>query len=246
MNKVLRNTKHKTRLPAVAGTTRHAFTLVEITIVMAILAIFIISLFTVFRTSLDARKKSEVRLEIYQNARAILDMMSREIQTAIFDPAKGIHSEGYETGSGIKTGSQKDEFFFVGVVDNSGDMDMAEIGYWLDGQNRVMRHIDVANDASTPPLDFLFTSGSDDELGYNVTDLQFTFHYRSSSAGAWTETANANWDSSSNSITNYDAGGNLKNPDGLPSGVEVQLTVEDSTGQEEKTFSTIISLPEAR
>jgi prepilin-type N-terminal cleavage/methylation domain-containing protein len=239
MKQILLTTNHKQR------TTGCGFTLVELIIVMAILAIFITSLFTVFRNSLDAFKKSEARLAVYQNARAILDQMSREIQTAIFDPIRGIQAEGYEEGSGIKSDSQGDEFFFIGVVENSGDMDMVEIGYWLDNQNRIMRHFEVADKDSTPPLDFDFTTGTSNELGFNVTDLNFKFHYRDS-ATTWTTTNTATWNSSGDSITNYDAKGNLKNPDGLPNGVEIEITVQDPTQKEQETFSTIVYIPQAK
>ncbi|MFH1857261.1 MAG: prepilin-type N-terminal cleavage/methylation domain-containing protein [Candidatus Omnitrophota bacterium] len=228
---------------------RCGFTLVELIIVMAIMGIFMTSLFAVFKNSLDAWKKSEAKLAVYQNARTILDQMSREIQTAVFDPANGVHAKGYEKGSGIKTDSQGDEFFFVGIVD-AGDADLAEIGYWIDSGHVLRRHYDVAEKGEIPALDFNFTTPdsskySDDELGFDVTDLQFKFHYRTTTL-EWAATENANWDSSSDNIANLAANGLLKTPDGLPNGVEIEITIQDSTQKEAVTFSTLVYIPQSK
>lgn len=224
-------------------------TLVELIIVMAILGLFITSLFSVFKNSLDAWKKSEARLAVYQNARAALDQMTRDIQPAIFDPANGIYAKGYEKGGGIKSGSAADEFFFVAVIDGAGDANLAEIGYWIDGSNVLRRHYDVAEKGEMPALDFDFTTpdsttNTDDELAFNITDLQFKFHYRTENG--WVVTSDGNWDAEEDNGANYTSDGIAQNPDGLPNGVEIEITVVDPTEKEEQKFSTLICIPNAK
>lgn len=243
--------------------TKKGFTLVEVIIVMAILSIFITSLFTVFKNSIDACKKSETRLEIYQNARAVLDTMSREIPMAMFDPAAGIHVKGYEAGSGIKPDSTGDEFYFIaplnpGEEDNKSDL--CEAGYWLDETNNVLKKFYVTDDRiedpSDPEFDYDFTTptgkSNSYNLGLNVMDLNFTFHYRDS-GGNWQETADATWDSAANSVGNYDVNDNAKNPDGLPNAVGIEITIkdpnvkdEDVEPKDEYTFSTLVYMPQAK
>lgn len=225
-------------------------TLVELIIVVAILGIFMSSLFAVFKNSLDAWKKSEARLAVYQNARMVLDQMTRDIQPAIFDPANGIYAKGYEKGSGIKPSSAGDEFFFVSAISGAGDADVAEIGYWIDSKNVLRRHYDVADKGENPALDFNFTTPDgieypDDEFGLNITDLQFKFHYRTEDLG-WAVTDDANWDAASDKVANYTADGAAQNPDGLPNGVEIEITVMDPTEREEQKFSTMVYIPQAK
>ncbi len=54
-------------------------TLVEVLVVVTILSVLALSVYTVFKSGIDAWTKSEARLEIYQNGRAVLDQISREI-----------------------------------------------------------------------------------------------------------------------------------------------------------------------
>lgn len=235
---------------------------------MAILAIFITSLFTVFKNSIDVWKKSESRLAVYQNARAILDTMSREIQMAMFNPAVGIHAKGYKAGSGIKPDSIGDEFYFIAPL-NPGEeeeednkSDLCEVGYWLDGTNNVLKKFYVTDDRiedpTEPEFDYDFTTptgkSNSYDLGLNVTDLKFTFHYRDSS-GNWQETTDtdATWDSSTDSVANYDANLNEKIPDGLPNAVEIEITIKDPNVKDEDleekdlyTFSTLVYIPQAK
>lgn len=272
MNKILRTTNHacppkswRRRKPRTTPVRRnfneggkHAFTLVEVIIVMAILTIFITSLFTVFKNSLDSWKKSEARLAIYQNARAILDQMSREIPSVLIDTAEGIKFRGFAAGSG--KGSSKDEIYFVASLENDGRYDLCTVGYWLDEDDKeLMRYYQV--DTVGNSLDFDFDnldSGTigqrSDQLGLNVMDLQFKFRYRDS-GGDWPTTTDADWDSSTDNvpnITNYTATGIEKNPHGLPNGVYIEITVQDPSVEENPedkdlyTFSTIVYIPQAK
>lgn len=227
---------------------KKGFTLIEILIAMAILTIFIGSLFVVFKNSLEVWKKSEARLTVYQNARIVLEQMSREINCALVNDSTGIKFVGFASGSGKK--SQKDEIYFTASFENSGQYDLCTIGYWLDEGDKELMHY-LQRSMANNPLDFDFENLSSasignrsSQLGLNVTDLQFRFQYRNSSS-SWAVTETAAWDSGADNITNYDSAGNLKNPDGLPNAVEIMMTVQDSANKEQRIFSTLVYIPQA-
>ncbi len=216
------------------GTDNRGLSLIEIIIATFILAISSVSIYTVFRTATTVYSKAQRQLEMVQNARIILEQITRELECAVFNQGTGISLYGYETGSGIKSGSTRDEIHFVSPIPNSGDWDLCEVGYWVRGlDNTLMRCFE------TNP-DFNFTNNTSSELGYNVTDLQFFSYYRDSSLN-WIRSQNANWNSSQDIVSNYDANGIQRNPDGLPDMVEVRLTVRDDSSREQpKEFSTFI------
>src|SRR3989338_5171919 len=64
---------------------RSGFTLVEILIALAILAIIVASTFTIFRSSSSSWQKGESRSERYHNARVAIGSMSKEISHAVLN-----------------------------------------------------------------------------------------------------------------------------------------------------------------
>lgn len=66
---------------------KKGLTLVEVLVVVTILSVLALSVYTVFKSGLDAWSRSEARLDIYQNARVILDQISRELVGAFVDGA---------------------------------------------------------------------------------------------------------------------------------------------------------------
>jgi len=222
--------------PIFQNTDKKGVTLVEILIATFILAISSVSIYTIFRTATTVYSKAQRQLEMIQNARIILEQMTRELQGAVFNQNTGIALRGYETGSGIKSGSTKDEIHFVVAVPNSGRWDLCEAGYWLRGANNTLMRCFEVNP------DFNFANNTSSELGYNITDLQFFYYYRDNALN-WVRTPNANWNSNQDIVSNYDANGIQRNPDGLPDMVEVRLTVRDDLGREQpREFSTFIYL----
>ncbi len=208
----------------------------EILIASFILAISSISIYTIFRTATTTYSKAQRQLEMAQNARIILEQITRELQGAMFNQSAGISFVGYETGSGIKSGSTRDEIHFVSPIPNSGDWDLCEAGYWVRGLDSTLMRCFETNP------DFNFLNNSSSELGYNVTDLQFFYYYRNSGLN-WVRSQNANWNSNQDIVSNYDANGIQRNPDGLPDMVEVRLIVRDDFSREQpKDFFTFIYL----
>lgn len=226
----------KILLPIYLNINKRGITIIEILIASFILAGSSVSIYTVFRTATTVYSKAQRQLEMAQNARIILEEITRELDCAIFNQGTGISFNGYETGSGIKSGSTRDEIHFVSPISNSGNWDLCEVGYWVRGaDNTLMRSFEINPD-------FNFTNNSSSELGYNVTDLQF-FHYYRDSGLNWIRSQNANWNSNQDIVSNYDANGIQRNPDGLPDMVEVRLTVRDDSSREQpKEFSTFIYL----
>jgi len=70
---------------------KSGLTLVELLVVMAVMSILISSLYTVFNSSMEAWSRSDMRLEVFQNARAVLDQMSRELAGAMIEGAAGFY-----------------------------------------------------------------------------------------------------------------------------------------------------------
>jgi prepilin-type N-terminal cleavage/methylation domain-containing protein len=66
---------------------RKGLTLVEVLVVVTILSVLALSVYTVFKSGVDAWSKAEERLDIYQNARVVLDQISRELAGAFVDGA---------------------------------------------------------------------------------------------------------------------------------------------------------------
>lgn len=235
---------------------KDGLTLVEVIVVVAIFSIFSGMLFTVFKSSLDSWRRAENLLDIYQGARLALGQISGEISSALLDQTSATTARwasfygNDESGTRIKANSAKDEIFFVAPVENAGNMDLCEIGYWLRStDNMLMRHYQKFDTSDDLPITYDFNNcDTDQQLAANVTDLQFKYYYRAA-AGALpnTPTANGSWNSTQNVLTNYDAKGNEKNPDGLPEAVEITLVVRESkpidpANPKTRTFTTLVAI----
>lgn len=196
---------------------RNGFTLLEILIAMTILVIILTSTYTLFRTASSAFSKGESRIELYQQARVIFQMVERELSSALRIPGRsdyflGIPEEG---GERLKTGSSAAELFFICPIVEKDKSDLMEIGYWLSGQNQIlMRHVDF-------PPDYEFSTVlKDEELGIHVTHLGFSFF----DGQEWL----LSWDS--------------KEKKNLPKAVQIELGIEDSHGKESAIFKTVVRI----
>lgn len=185
---------------------RTGFTLVEILIALAILAMIVASTFTIFRSSSSSWQKGEKRSERYHNARVAIGKMSAEISHAVIDEGK----------PGRFIGEKEDVRFISFVSAASGVFELAEIGYWLDKNERVL----MRNEDVDPDYDFS-TQDYSDILADNISMLEFSYY----NGTRWSDT----WDSNSSE----------KN---LPEAVKIKIEVEDRQNKEGETFEVITRL----
>jgi prepilin-type N-terminal cleavage/methylation domain-containing protein len=100
---------------------RSAFTLIELLASLAILGLIMTMLFTVFEQVNKAWLNGENRVETFTQARAILDLMSRELSQAIATSKISFHGE-------------LNKVYFVSPVNANPDnhADLCEVGYEFD------------------------------------------------------------------------------------------------------------------
>ena len=218
-----------------------AFTLIEVMITTVVLALLITGIYSIFKGGTDSWTKGNVRMERYQNARAILGMMSREISCAMVNEARKIYMLGTHNEPVKGSTSTKDELFFVAPVYPASMIkvynhaDLSELGYWVKDDTELMRHHRVT-------CDFIYETYSgaanDDPLGIAVADLQFYYYHgdcneADSSPGTWDSLADL-----------YPADGIA---DGLPKKVKIILRTRDEEAREDtQTFETTVFMPGAK
>ena len=203
----------QTRPPRRAGLgLRSGFTLVEMLIALAILAMIVASTFTIFKSSTSSWQKGETRSERYHNARIAIGRMSMEISQAV----SGENSAARFTG-------EKNKVRFLSFVSaSSGVFELAEIGYWLNEDRKVL----MRNEDMEPDYDFS-THDYSDILAEGVSELEFSYY----DGIVWEDI----WESK-------------KDPnetDMLPKAVRIRLKVEDKTGKESEVFEVVTGLKTA-
>ena len=154
----------------VRATLYKGFTLVEILIALAILAIIVTSTFTIFQSASKSWQKGETRSERYQNARSAIHKISTEISQAV------INSNPL-----CKFTGDKNKASFVSFVSaDSGVFELSEIEFWLDGPKRLlMRNYDI-----DPDFDFT-TYDRSDILSENVSSLEFLYFDGTTWSDTW-------------------------------------------------------------
>lgn len=224
---------------------------------VGLLALLVLTLSLVFSQGLKALHVGYNRAEMYAGARASLDQMIREIPTAIVNAAGNYPFVGFAADNPAKIQGAESvgpELYFVGQVAGGGKSGVVEIGYWLRRTSaanppprELMRFYDtdartgfeLYSAAASNTADF--STGTSDLLAQNINDITITYYYHATSLDSWDTTAN--WDSRTNAVTNFDANGVDKNPDGLPNAVEVRITVQDKLLKEQpQSLSVFIPL----
>jgi len=150
------------------GSRLKGFTLVEILISLAILAMIVASTFTIFRSASKSWQKGEIRSERYHNARTAIGRMSADISQAVLNNSYLCKFIG-----------EKDSVSFISFVsESSGTFELSEIEYWLDkGKKLLMRSDDIE-----PDYDFS-TYDHSDILSDNISELEFSYY----NGTAWTD-----------------------------------------------------------
>ena len=151
---------------------KKGFTLVEILISLAILAIIVASTFTIFRSASKSWQKGEIRSERYQNARNAISKISAEISQAVIN-----------SNSLCKFTGDKNRVSFISfVTTGSGVFELSEVEFWLDTTKKLL----MLNDEIDPDYDFT-TYGRSEILSENISELEFSY----SDGVIWTDTWNS-------------------------------------------------------
>ncbi len=146
------------------------FTLVEVLIALAILAMIVVSTFTIFRSASKSWQKGETRSERYQNARNAIYRISTEISQAVIN-----------SNSLCKFTGDKNKVSFISFVSTeSGVFELGELEFWLDGAGRLL----MRNDDVDPDYDFT-TYDHSDVLSENVSELEFSYFDGAVWTDAW-------------------------------------------------------------
>ena len=157
------------------GNNENGFTLIEMIISMAIGMIIIIALSSTFLLQRDAYDDQEQIAEMVQTARAAMDMMTREIRMAGYDPA-GTMQRSDPTGAkfvGIPYDANKLQIY----ADLNGDEDTDDSH----------EYIKYTMDSDYPFEIRRDTGGGRQEFALNIQT--FTFSYLDSSGNATTTTS---------------------------------------------------------
>lgn len=207
----------------ISPTETKAQTLLEMLISIAILLLMVGFMYYAFKSGMDSYTIGDTRMQRYQNARGILDMMSREISTAVTNAAMTIYCIG-----------RSDAFYFTGPLKQTGITDnLYRVGYWRKHEptasppvlNTLMRGFE-GRETSHPH--YTFNGLSNNQLAHCVKALHF-YYYDGSTSWPWPDT----W--SDFNGTNV-----------LPEAVRIMLTTQDKDAQAEaQTFSTTVRLPNA-
>jgi len=169
--------RHGTSLDSTLDKRGKGFTLVEILIALAILAMIVASTFTIFRSASKSWQKGELRSERYQNARNAMSRMSLEISQAVINSSALCKFRG-----------DKNRLSFISLVSQGAGMfEFSEVEYWLDSPRRTL----MRNDEVDPDYDFT-TYGHSDVLSDNVSELEFSYY----NGALWLEAWNSGEDPS--------------------------------------------------
>lgn len=142
----------------------YGITLVEILVVVAILSILVLSLFTVFKSSSEAWLKSRERLEIFQNARMVLEQISRELPSvfvgdgATFTGVDGVPADPLTDGG-------PDSIEYVTSMGES----IYKLKYELSG--KVLQRKYIKNPPDYTNVDYENTVGEPDGVDEGIVDF---------------------------------------------------------------------------
>jgi prepilin-type N-terminal cleavage/methylation domain-containing protein len=109
------------------------FTVVELMIALALLAVVLAGIYTTFGSQERAYILQDQMAEMNQNARVALEFMSKDIRNAAFDPTAAIATGA---GAGIETATATSIVFTQDVTEDGDLDDEAEyVGYRFDAAN---------------------------------------------------------------------------------------------------------------
>ena len=141
----------KTFFPSPPARRHRGFTLVELMAAIVIMAMMTAMLFTVFNQASKAWIQGTSKVEMFQEARAALDFMARDISQIV---VKSNTTPSFSAGGAT----------FVSAVNTNGAVDLMTITYALGGSNTLTRSATVYGGSGQP------ASGT---LADNIQSLNF-------------------------------------------------------------------------
>lgn len=201
-------------------------TLIEMLVALVILTLIVGSVYVAFDSGKQSWQVGDTMSQRYQNARGILDVMSREIATAMVD--------AMESPFNIYCIGKADAFYFTGPL-KSIDVDSVDVtdnlyrsGYWWKSSTEkgekpgvLMRGFEGREDDE--PY-YTFADLSNNPLGVHIKDLDLRYYNGTIWANTW------------NSGDEYNV---------LPKAIEIRLTAEDESATKSRVFRTIVTLQNA-
>ncbi len=199
------------------------FTLIELMLSAVILTIIISVVYACFRGALSAHKRTEAKIELYQNARIALEQISMDVRSTFADS----QFIGFDRTSGD---NDTDVLDFVTVKGgfSEGDSvdyyDLYEVGYFIDSDASTLEE-GLQRRVQKIPDNDVQTGGIVSELAPMVKSLDLKYKDKSQWKSTWGI-------DESRKIPLGEIGN-------LPLAVEVSLTVGDAS-ENTLTFSTVI------
>ena len=221
----------------IPGKNLRGFTLLEVLVSVAILAIIMAALYSAYTTNVEAIQIARENGQVHQTARIALDWITRDLQSALTETwsptaTTRLPFVGKEE---YRDGRRLDRIDFAALTymtlsDQSPATDLCEVGYRViedpeDQETLVLMRrqkilVSLPEDDQGPGEGF-GEGGSEQELGRNLVGFQITYEDgRGEERAGW-------------STEERDA------PSGLPVLVKVRLVIKDALEREHVFFTAI-------
>lgn len=160
----------------------HGFTMVELLVAMAITAVVMAAVYSLYKTQQDSYIAQDQVVEMQQNVRASLYQMARDLRMAGFNPQRAPNVGGFLTqlpddGSGTTTTNATNIAFTIdqdsnGVIDV--DANDEQIAYRLDNATGALQKFRVSDDTwqtvanNISAVDFVYLDPSGTDITASV------------------------------------------------------------------------------
>jgi prepilin-type N-terminal cleavage/methylation domain-containing protein len=220
----------------IQGKDLRGFTLLEVLVSVAILAIIMAALYSAYTTNVEAIQIARENGQVHQTARIALDRMTKDLQSALTEipsPA-GSTRLGFIGKDQERDGQRMDRMDFTSLTcmafsEENPAADLCEVGYRVveDSEQQeilvLMRRqkmvVSLSGNGTGPGEEF-GTGGTDQEVARNLAGFQITYE------DGQGEEQNQ-WSSEES------------NTPGLPVLVKVRLVIRDALEREHVFFTTI-------
>ncbi|MFA5339861.1 MAG: type II secretion system protein [Candidatus Omnitrophota bacterium] len=222
---------------------RKGLTLIEILVVSVIFSIIATSLFIVFKAGLDSWRRTQGHLDVFQNARASLDMMTRDLSAAYLNSGNpDVTFRGFASGSGSTwvTPSGGSEVFFVAALnptqnDATATFELCQVGYWLNSTTHELTRYYYFQ-TGAPDYDFSAHQADVPSKNHKIADNVVA----SATQPAFSMTF---FDSAGTQTTTWDSRAGGAQAGQKPSKVQIILTIQEPNSTKTQTFSTGVYIP---